>query len=241
MYQGIDSPSPSDPGATILIVGAGALGCAAARSLAGSPSLSLTIVDDDRIERSNLQRQTLYREADIGQPKATIAAKRLREDFPDAKVVALNSRLDESNADALIDAHDFVIDGADNPPTKFLINAVGIRTNTAFCYAGVMRTEGQMLSVLPGETACLACLFPAEANQNDDDGGCSRQGILAPVAGVVGAMQAGAATAALGLGQGPGPGQLICYRADGSGWRKVPLDRAPDCPRCGDEAPSATL
>jgi molybdopterin/thiamine biosynthesis adenylyltransferase len=219
------------PAASVLIVGVGALGCAAAHALAAHGGTDLTVVDDDNVELSNLQRQVLYGDGDVGRPKAATAAARLRSEFPNLRISATQTRLDDDNALELFESHDYVVDGTDNPTSKFLINKVGISTSTPFCYAGVERTQGQLLAVSPGETACLACLFPDQ--EVDDNGGCAALGILAPVAGVVGALQAGAAAAALDLGDGPSPGHLISYDAGTAGWRQVKLQRALDCPVCG--------
>ncbi len=231
MISASDSLQPTSSPAAVLVVGAGALGCAAGYALAADGGVVLTVVDDDRIEGSNLQRQILYSDDEVGRPKAATAAARLRSLFPGVDVRPLETRLDADNARKLIENHDYVIDATDDPPTKFLINRVAVETTTPFCYAGVAGTEGQLLAVEPGRSPCLACLFPDETSEND--GGCAAHGILAPVAGVLGSLQAGAARARLGQGCGPEPGRLLHYRAEGAGWRQVPLQRDPTCPRCG--------
>lgn len=221
----------STDAASILLVGVGALGCAAAQALADDGRAHLQIVDDDEVESSNLQRQVLFGEQDLGCPKASTAVTALKRQFPELQAESRCERLDESNATRLISEADFVIDATDDPKTKFLINRVAIETNTPFCYGGVVRTSGQLLSVEPGSSACLACVFPDEAG--DDDGGCSAQGILAPVAGVIGALQAGAAISALGMGIGPAAGRMMIYDIEGPRWRSVQFEPQADCPRCG--------
>ncbi len=236
---------------SILVVGVGGLGCAAARLLAGSRGLKLTLIDPDNVELSNLQRQVLYSDADIGEAKADVAAATLRAGSPHAEIHPIIARLDANNAARLIAAHDFVIDATDDPATKFLINAVACATGVPFCYGGVVRTGGQLMSVVPGRTACLACVFPEDdPGELAAAGGCTAQGILAPVAGVIGSLQAREAFAFLncesskkvectaGTDNVFRPGRMILYEMRGPVWRTVDFPKNPNCSVCARLQPA---
>lgn len=232
-----DDPSTGDRRPPrILVVGVGALGCPAAEILAADGGVSCTLIDDDRVETSNLQRQILFDNQAVGRPKARAAAAALEHRFPDTHIVYLDTRFAADNACQLVDEHDFVIDACDDPITKLLINQTCVATGTPFVYGGVMRTGGQTMSVAPGASACLACIFPvltdpaASGSGDDDAESCSRMGILAPVAGVVGSMQALATLETL-AGRGR-PGRMHIYELRGARWRSVDFDPRPGCPVC---------
>lgn len=245
--------SPTPGPARVLVVGAGALGCAAARTLAQDGSVRLSLVDDDRVERSNLQRQVLYTDDDLGRLKVEAAAARLADDFG-AQVRTAAVRLDARTGPDLINDADIVIDATDDPPSKFLIGRLCVASGVPYVYGGVARTGGQWLLVVPGASACLECVFPSsmapraprapmaprapgdpeapEAPEGSGGGGgetaagCSALGILAPVAGVVGCMQALTALAFLGRPGRSRPGRLHLYELTGVRSRHV--DFAPD-------------
>ncbi len=219
---------------SVLLVGVGALGCAAARMLVGAGVAKLTIIDPDRIELSNLQRQVLFGDSDVGAPKAEAARKALAASAGGpvtTEIRPIEDTLNTGNAESLVSSHDFVIDACDDPATKFMINAVAVSTGTAFCYGGVIRTTGQWMTVVPGVSACLACAFPDDHPQ-EADGGCSAMGILAPVAGLVGTAQAQDALRYLGGDKSLCPGRMNIYELSGCRWRHVYFPRDPACPRC---------
>ncbi len=139
-----------DRRAAILIVGVGALGCAAAEVVAGAGDVALTLLDPDRVELSNLQRQVLFCEADIGRLKVEAACAALRG--APASITAVADRLDDANAEAWLSRHDFIIDATDDPRTKRLINDVAVAAGRPFCYAGVLQTGAVALSVAPGSS-----------------------------------------------------------------------------------------
>lgn len=197
----------------ILVVGAGALGCAAARTLAHERDLAVTLVDDDRVELSNLQRQVLYEDADVGSLKVEAAARRLARDFG-AMVTAVAGRLDAATGPALVAGSDLVIDATDDPDTKFLIGRLSVEARVPYVYGGVVRTGGQWMLVVPGRSACLECVFPPAGHETAQ--GCSALGILAPVAGVVGSMQAITALAYLRRPDRSTPGRLHLYELTGA-------------------------
>jgi molybdopterin-synthase adenylyltransferase len=255
-------PSP----ARILVVGAGALGCAAARTLAQEPRVSLTIVDDDRIELSNLQRQVLYVDADIGRLKTEAAAERLESEFG-AGVETHHVRFDAATGPGLLATVDLVIDATDDPATKFLIGRLCVEARTPYVYGGVARTGGQWLLAVPGESACLECVYPASprppsparspALSDAPDSaslssresppsrattsaqspapvvetaeGCAALGVLAPVAGVVGSMQALVALAYLRRPGRATPGRLHIYELTGARSRHIDFKPDPAC------------
>lgn len=175
--------------AKILVVGAGGLGIPAAWALARDGAKSFTLLDPDPVELSNLPRQFVFIDADIGRPKVEAASEHLAARFPGVSIDARAITLDESNAAALIGEHAFVIDATDNPSVKFLINDSCVRLGVRFVYAGVIGTRGQAMTVLPGRSACLGCLFE-EPPGEDEAATCRDAGIIGPVAGAIGEIEA---------------------------------------------------
>lgn len=149
----------------------------------------VTIIDPETVEISNLPRQIAYREPDLGQPKAELLAARLRALAPGLAAAAIQQRFDPDNAAALVAEHDFVIDATDDPATKFLINDACVAAGRAFTYGGVLGIGGQAMTVLGGRTACLRCLFEAPP-EVAEAASCREAGILGPVAGFIGTVQA---------------------------------------------------
>jgi len=199
----------------ILIVGVGGLGVPALWALARAGARQLTLVDPDPVELSNLARQVIYRVADIGTPKVEAAARWLSERFPDVNVERHAVALDESNAARLIGAHDFVIDATDSPAAKFLINDTCIDARTPFVYGGVVGMTGQAMTVIPGETACIRCVFETVPDE-DEIQSCREAGIVGPVAGAIGAMQAGEAMRAARAQTTLLSGKILTYDASRS-------------------------
>lgn len=216
---------------TVLIVGAGGLGVPAAQRLAQSGAGRITLADPERIELSNLARQVIYRTSDIGLFKAEVAALRLETAFPDLKVTPIVGALDEDNAREVIARHDFTIDGTDNPAIKFLINDVCLAVGRPFAYGGVLGFFGQAMTVMPGRSACLRCLFEVPPAENDI-ASCREAGILGPVAGVIGAIQADEAVSFL---RGVAPrlcGAILTYDARAGRTRVTNISPRQGC-RCG--------
>jgi adenylyltransferase/sulfurtransferase len=198
----------------ILIVGVGGLGVPALWTLARAGARQLTLVDPDPVELSNLARQVIYRTADIGTPKVEAAARWLNERFPDINVEPHAVALDASNAARLIAAHDFVIDATDSPAAKFLINDTCIATRTPFVYGGVVGMTGQAMTVIPTETACIRCVFETVPDEGEIQS-CREAGIVGPVAGAIGAMQAGEAMRAARAQTTLLSGKILTYDASG--------------------------
>jgi len=197
-------------------VGLGGLGVPALWALAraGARQLKLTIVDPDPVELSNLARQVIYRPADIGTPKVEAASRWLVERFPDVNVERHAIALDASNAACLVAAHDFVIDAIDSPAAKFLINDTCIAARTPFVYGGVVGMTGQAMTVLPGRTACIRCVFETPPDDNETRS-CREAGIVGPVAGAIGEMQAAEAMRALRSQTPLLSGKILTYDASG--------------------------
>jgi molybdopterin-synthase adenylyltransferase len=200
----------------ILIVGMGGLGVPAALAAvrAGVPRLGL--VDPDPVELSNLHRQVIYAVSDIGTPKVTAAARWLREIDAQVEIEAHHCALAPINARWMIESYGFTIDATDNPVTKFLINDVSVALGHAFAYGGVLGMTGQTMTVLPGRTACLRCLFEEPPDENEI-ASCRDAGILGPLAGAIGEAQAAEAVSYL-RGRMPAlAGIMLTYDAGGLG------------------------
>ncbi len=174
----------------VLVVGAGGLGSPVLQYLAGAGVGCLGIVDDDRLDRSNLHRQPLYALADVGRPKAELAAEALAKLNPQVRIEVHGGRFTAENAEALVAAYDAVVDCSDNFRTKFLINDAAVLAGRPAVFASIYQYEGQIQVYKPqADHACLRCLWP-EATADGIVGNCAEAGILGPVAGSVGAMQA---------------------------------------------------
>ncbi len=174
----------------VLVVGAGGLGVPVLSYLAGAGVGRIGIVDSDRLEPSNLHRQTLYALADAGRPKVELAAERLRALNPDVDVQAHPVRLDASNGAALIEPYQLVIDCTDNFSTKFLLNDLCMRLGKPVILSSVYQFEGQLQVVRPDRAgACLRCIWP-EATRDGIVGNCAEAGVLGPVPGIFGSLQA---------------------------------------------------
>jgi len=221
----------------ILIIGAGGLGCPAALALVRSGFRRLILCDGDVVEPSNLHRQILLLPGDLGRNKAETAARRLREIDPAAIIDVHRERLTAETARSLLSKCDFVIDATDSAPSKFLVNDACVLFGKPFAHAGVVGFEGQLLTVLPGESACLRCIFP-EPPAPGEVASCTEAGILGPLAGIAGALQA---EEALRLLRGETPrfvDRLFTIDLVTPRFRPVAVRRSPDCPVCG---PSATI
>jgi len=214
----------------ILIVGMGGLGVPALWSLARAGALRLTLVDPDPVELSNLARQVIYRSRDIGASKVEAATRWMVERFPDVKVERHAIALDASNAVRLIGAHDFVIDATDSPVAKFLINDTCVAARTTFVYGGVVGMTGQAMTVIPGETACIRCVFEMPPDE-DEIQSCREAGIVGPVAGAIGEMQAGEAMRASRAQKPLLSGKILTY--DASGPTRVRITAVSPRPGCG--------
>ncbi len=216
----------------VLIVGAGGLGAPAAVYLAAAGVGTIGIVDGDKVDLSNLQRQIIHHTPDVGKDKVLSAQNKIRAINPDTKVITYNRRITAKNVAEIIRGYDFVIDGTDNFPAKFLVNDACYFEKIPFSHAGILQFDGQLITVLPGRTTCYRCIFgsPPPANAVPS---CSQAGVLGVLAGVVGSLQATEAIKSLlGIGELL-TNALLTYNALTMEFRKVRLNRNPDCPLCG--------
>jgi adenylyltransferase/sulfurtransferase len=176
--------------ARVLVIGAGGLGVPVLSYLAGAGIGTLGIVDGDTLDASNLHRQTLYALSDVGQGKVTLAAQRLRELNPAIKIVEHAERFASTNAERLLAGYDVVVECSDNFATKFLVNDAAVRARKPAVFASVYQYEGQLQVYRPDrDNACLRCLWP-EATRDGLVGNCAEAGVLGPVPGVFGSLQA---------------------------------------------------
>jgi molybdopterin/thiamine biosynthesis adenylyltransferase len=220
--------------ARVALIGAGGLGSPAGLYLAAAGVGTLTLIDDDRVERSNLQRQVLHADARIGMPKTESARVALNALNPSVCVQLQGERLRAANVEALLRGHDVVIDGADNFPTRYLLDAACGRLGIPLVYGAVHRFTGQVSVFDPrrADSPCYRCLFP-EPPSAAEAPNCSEAGVLGVLPGVIGLLQATEAIKlVLGVGE-PLVGRLLCYDALAARFRELRLPRDTSCPGCG--------
>lgn len=219
----------SDPH-RVLVVGAGGLGSPLLRLLATSGVEHITVIDDDTVDESNLHRQTLYSSDDVGRSKIDRAAELIRELAPGLSVRALEGRFVPGTAMELLNEHSLVVEGADNLATKFLVADAARLSGVPAVQAGAVRWAGWAFCALP-DSACLRCLF--EDIPSDRVETCAEAGVLGPVVGVLGGLEA-ALVVRLLRGERPG-GELWHYDALKGALRKTFVRRRSDCPLCAGE------
>lgn len=219
-------------GSTALVVGLGGLGSPVAMYLAAAGVGHLILADDDQVDLSNLQRQILHRTEDIGQPKAQSAARALHALNPETRLTLITERLQGDGIAALVDDADVVIDGCDNFTTRFAINQACVATGTPLVSGAAIRMEGQVAVFRPGRAdgPCYRCLY---RDEGELDQRCSENGVMAPLVGIVGSIQAMEAVKILmGVGEDL-DGRLLLLDAERMEWRTLKLRRDPECPVCG--------
>ena len=217
----------------VLCLGAGALGSAAGLYLAAAGVGTLGFVDDDVVDASNLQRQILHATDRIGTPKVTSAAKTIAGLNPDVKVVPHMTRLSSENVLDIIKDYDLIVDGADNFPSRYLLNDAALKLGKPVIHASIYRFEGQVTAFIPRQGPCYRCLYPSPPPP-DMAPSCQEAGVLGVLPGVVGVLQA---TEAIKLIVGIGKslaGRLLMYDALAAKFREMKLRRDPACPTCGE-------
>ncbi|MDH3605467.1 MAG: molybdopterin-synthase adenylyltransferase MoeB [Acidimicrobiia bacterium] len=220
--------------ARVLLVGAGGLGSPAALYLAAAGIGTLGIVDHDVVDVSNLQRQILHGTDRIGSPKVESARETLRNINPDVDVVPFKERLSADNAVDLVAAHDVVVDGADNFPTRYLLNDASLHARRPVVHGSVFRFEGQATVFQPYAGPCYRCLSPSPPPA-DLAPSCAEAGVLGVVPGIIGSIQAlEAIKLILGIGD-PLIGTLLAFDALEGEFRRLTFRRDPGCPACSDE------
>lgn len=221
--------------AAVLILGAGGLGCPAALALGAAGVARIGVVDDDRVDTTNLHRQVLYADGDVGEPKATAFARALARRFPALDVTPHAVRFEVGNALELVAAYDVVVDGTDNFAAKFLANDAAVLVGRPLVHAAAVGLGGQLLTVPRGGRPCYRCLFeePPAAGVGPS---CAEAGVLGPVPGVIGALL-GAEAARLAKGETPAfVGRLVQYDSRSMSVRTVRYNPNPLCAVCGREA-----
>ena len=220
--------------AKVLVIGAGGLGSPAAFYLAAAGVGTLGIIDPDKVELSNLQRQILHATCDIGRRKVDSAQARLSQLNPGVQIQTYAARFEESNAAEIAAGYQFIVDGSDNFDTKFLVNDIAIRLSIAFSHAGIVRLQGQTMTVLPRQSACYRCLFQAPPPP-EEILNCQQSGILGAVAGTLGTIQATEAIKYLaGFEDGLLTDRLLTYDARRMKFHSVDVERNRSCAACGD-------
>jgi molybdopterin/thiamine biosynthesis adenylyltransferase len=218
--------------AGVLVIGAGGLGCPAALALAAAGVRRIGVVDDDRVDASNLHRQILHGQGDVGALKVASLAAALARRFPAVRVDPYPVRFEVSNAFELLADYQVVIDGSDNFATRFVANDAAVLAGRALVHGAAVGTTGQLLTVPAGGHPCYRCLFeeppPAGVGQS-----CAEAGVAGPVPGVIGALQ-GAEAARLLAGEKPAfAGRLIQYDSLRMTIRSVSFNPRPTCAVCG--------
>ncbi len=219
---------------SVLIVGAGGLGSPAALYLAAAGVGRLGLVDHDRVELSNLQRQVLYDTDSVGTSKLASARARLAGLNPDVAVETFETRLDSGNALEILEGWDFVVDGSDNFPTRYLVNDACVMLGTPFAYGAILRFEGQAAVFAASDGPCYRCLFrdppPPDLVPN-----CAEAGVLGVLPGIVGSIQANEAIKCLtGIGETLA-GRLLLIDALRMEFRSLEIAADPECVVCGPE------
>ena len=217
--------------AKVLVIGAGGLGAPVSLYLAAAGVGTIGIVDADVVDLSNLQRQVIHFTADVGKPKVESAKEKMLAINPDVKVVTYHTWLDSTNALDIIKDYDFIIDGTDNFPVKFLINDACVMAGKPFSHGGILRFTGQTFTHLPG-TPCYRCVFkeppPAGAVPT-----CSQAGVLGAIAGMLGTIQAAEALKYItGVGELL-TGRLLTFDAKTMNFRTVSVKKSDRCLICG--------
>lgn len=212
--------------ARVVVVGVGGLGCPVAQYLAGASVGALVLVDPDTVSESNLPRQTLFTPQDLGLAKAEVAARLLRQQNPSVQIDAVPVACTPSNVRALIAGADVVVDACDDPATKVLLSdSTGV---TPLVFGAVSRHEGRV-AVFNGaaDAPCYRCLYPSGAELRAE--ACSEVGVLGPLCGVIGSLQAYQTLQLIAFGEAPLTGALAVFDAETLALRRLRIPKRPEC------------
>src|SRR5262245_64551147 len=222
--------------AKVLLLGACGLGAPTALYLAAAGIGTLGLVDDDVVDASNLQRQVIHNTERIGMPKTESARLFIEALNPDVEVVEHYGRLDAGNILDVMRDYDIVVDGADNFPTRYLLNDASVRLRKPVISASILGFDGQISTFVPFEGPCYRCLYPTPPPAELAPS-CSANGVLGVMAGTMGTLQANEVfKLVLGIGE-PLIGRLLLYEALGTRFTELKVRRDPNCPICGENAP----
>ncbi|MCG8413101.1 MAG: molybdopterin-synthase adenylyltransferase MoeB [Pseudomonadales bacterium] len=217
--------------ATVLIVGMGGLGCPVAMYLAAAGVGHLILADDDTVELTNLQRQIAHSQQDIGKSKVESVQSTLLGLNPDVQLTLVHDRLEGNALDSAVAQSDLVLDCCDNFTTRFAVNRSCIQQRVPLVSGAAIRMEGQVavFDINDGESPCYQCLYQ---EGDDADASCATNGVMAPVVGIIGSVQAMEAIKLLaGIGESLA-GRLLLLDAKSMQWREMKLPRDPNCPAC---------
>jgi adenylyltransferase/sulfurtransferase len=220
--------------ASVAIIGAGGIGSASIPALAGAGIGKLTIIDDGEVERSNLQRQPIFRDDRIGQPKAKLAAEFAQALNPHIEAIAIQQRLDSSNVAELIGGHDLILDGSDNFATRLTVSDCATRVHIPLVSAAAVQFQGQigLYRGWEADKPCYRC-FVGDAFDSDDCDTCAEQGVLGALSATVGSFGALMTIRAIvGIGEDVA-GSLYLFDGTELEWRKIRLPKNPGCTTCG--------
>ena len=222
--------------AKVLLLGAGGLGSPTALYLAAAGVGTIGLVDDDVVDASNLQRQVIHNTERIGMPKTESARIAIEALNPDVKVVSHNGRLDAGNVIELLSDYDVIVDGADNFPTRYLLNDASVRLKKPVVSASILSFDGQISTFVPFEGPCYRCLYPTPPPAELAPS-CGAAGVLGVLPGIMGLLQAlEVVKLVTGAGQ-PLIGRLLLFEALGTEFTELKVRRDPACPICGPDAP----
>jgi molybdopterin/thiamine biosynthesis adenylyltransferase len=212
--------------ARVFIAGAGGLGSSSATYLAAAGVGTLRIVDHDRVELSNLNRQVLHWPGDIGRTKVSSAAVKLKQLNPDLKIEAVEEKITEANITQLVAGFDLIVDAMDNLPTRYLLNKTAIENNIPFFHGAVYGFEGRAMTVIPGKSACLRCIYRGAIPEE-------KFPVIGVTPGVIGCIQATEVIKYLvGIGQLLAD-RLLVYDGLNMKFTEFKVKKDPNCPHCG--------
>jgi len=207
----------------VVIVGMGGLGCASATYLTAAGVGHITVVDFDTVELSDLNRQILYWEEDVGEKKVIAAQRKLSKLNPLIQITPVSTKITEENALSLIDKAQVVVDGLDNSATRLIVNSACVKQKMAYIYGGVSRLRGMITTIIPGKTPCLACLSPE---------GVGGLGVLGVTPAIIANLQALEAIKLL-IGHSPSlAGKLLLFNGDDMKFQLLEIKRNESCPVC---------
>ncbi len=222
--------------AKVLLLGAGGLGSPTALYLAAAGVGTIGLVDDDVVDASNLQRQVIHNTERIGMPKTESARIAIEALNPDVRVIEHNGRLGPDNVIELLSAYDVIVDGADNFPTRYLLNDASVRLKKPVVSASILSFDGQISTFVPFEGPCYRCLYPTPPPAELAPS-CGAAGVLGVLPGIMGMLQSlEVFKLVTGAGQ-PLIGRLLLFEALGTEFTELKVRRDPDCPICGPDAP----
>lgn len=219
--------------AKVLIIGAGGLGAPAAMYLAAAGVGTIGIADADEVDLSNLQRQVIHTTNDLGKPKVESAKETMQAINPDVNVITYHEFIASDNISDIIKDYDFILDGTDNFPAKFLINDACVMAEKPFSHAGIIRFQGQLMTYVPGQGPCYRCVFE-NPPPKDAVPTCKQAGVIGAMAGVIGCLQAMEAVKYITGAGDLLTGYLLTFDALKMEFRKIRLPRNPNCGVCGE-------